>query len=153
MSAHQLSIGPDTQVTLHFAIELEDGSLVDSTFDKTPATFIVGDGNLLPGFEQALFGLTQGAEERLLIKPEHGFGQPNPDNVQRMRVDDFDSETDLSPGMMLSFADANGSELPGVIDRVEGDQVYVDFNHPLAGRDLFFKVSILAVNSAPEAIQ
>ena len=60
MSAHQLSIGPDTQVTLHFAIELEDGSLVDSTFDKTPATFIVGDGNLLPGFEQALFGLTQG---------------------------------------------------------------------------------------------
>ena len=153
MNAHQLSIGPDTQVTLHFAIELEDGSLVDSTFDKTPATFIVGDGNLLPGFEQALFGLTQGAEERLLIKPEHGFGQPNPDNVQRMRVDDFDPETDLSAGMMLSFADANGSELPGVIDRVEGDQVYVDFNHPLAGRDLFFKVSILAVNPAPEAIQ
>ncbi len=149
----ELPIGPDTQVTLHFAIELDDGALVDSTFNKTPATFVVGDGNLLPGFERALFGLTVGAEERLPIAPQDGFGQPNPDNIQRMPKDSFASDTDLTPGMMMSFADANGSELPGVIDRVEGDQVYVDFNHPLAGRALTFKVAILAVNPAPEAIQ
>jgi len=149
----ELTIGPDTQVTLHFAIELADGALVDSTFNKTPATFVVGDGNLLPGFEQALFGLKMGDEERLQIKPELGFGQPNPDNIQRMPLSGFDPEADLSPGMMMSFADANGSELPGVIDRIEGEQVYVDFNHPLAGRDLYFKVSILAVNPAPEKLQ
>lgn len=149
----ELTIGPDTQVTLHFAIELEDGARVDSTFDKSPATFVVGDGNLLPGFERALFGLKAGDEQRLPIRPEDGFGQPNPDNVQRMPLDSFAEDADLSPGMMMSFADANGSELPGVIDRVENDQVYVDFNHPLAGRKLTFQVAILAVNPAPEAIQ
>jgi len=149
----ELPIGPDTQVTLHFAIELEDGAQVDSTFNKTPATFIVGDGNLLPGFEKALFGLKAGDEASLPIAPEHGFGQPNPDNIQRMPLDSFAADTDLTPGMMMSFADANGSELPGVIDRVEDNQVYVDFNHPLAGRELTFKVAILAVNPAPEALQ
>lgn len=149
----ELTIGPDTQVTLHFAIELEDGAQVDSTFNKSPATFVVGDGNLLPGFERALFGLKAGDEERLPISPENGFGQPNPDNIQRIPVDSFAADTDLTPGMMMSFADANGSELPGVIDRVENGQVYVDFNHPLAGRALTFQVSILAVNPAPEAIQ
>ncbi|QGG80901.1 peptidylprolyl isomerase [Litorivicinus lipolyticus] len=147
----ELTISADTQVTLHFAISLKGGHEVDSTFNKTPATFVVGDGNLLPGFEQALFGLKSGDEASLDIAPHQGFGQPNPDNVQRMSRATFDE--DLSPGLMLSFADANGSELPGVVDRIDGDDVYVDFNHPLAGRDLVFKVAILAVNPAPNAVQ
>lgn len=147
----ELTIGPDTQVTLHFSIVLKGGAEVDSNFNKAPATFVVGDGNLLPGFEQALFGLKAGDETTLDIEPHQGFGMPNPDNVQRIPRANFDD--DISPGLMVSFADANGSELPGVIDRIEGEQVYVDFNHPLAGRDLEFKVAILAVNPAPEAIQ
>lgn len=53
-------IGQNTEVTLHFALHLENGDTVDSTFDKAPATFKVGDGNLLPGFENALFGFKAG---------------------------------------------------------------------------------------------
>ncbi len=147
----ELTISADTQVTLHFSIALKGGAEVDSTFNKTPATFVVGDGNLLPGFERALFGLKAGDEASLDIAPHEGFGQPNPDNVQRMPLANFNDE--LSPGLMLSFADANGSELPGVVDRIEGDDVYVDFNHPLAGQDLVFKVAILAVHPAPGAVQ
>ena len=63
-------IGSQTQVTLHFAIRLENGDLVDSTEGKAPATFCVGDGNLLPGFEQALFGLKAGDKRSLPISPE-----------------------------------------------------------------------------------
>ncbi|MGB0957114.1 MAG: FKBP-type peptidyl-prolyl cis-trans isomerase [Litorivicinus sp.] len=147
----ELTISADTQVTLHFSIALKGGAEVDSTFNKTPATFVVGDGNLLPGFERALFGLKAGDEASLDIAPHEGFGQANPDNVQRMPLANFNDE--LSPGLMLSFADANGSELPGVVDRIEGDDVYVDFNHPLAGQDLVFKVAILAVHPAPGAVQ
>ena len=62
-------IGPERQVTLHFAIKLESGDVVDSTFDKQPATFKVGDGNLLPGFEQALYGLKAGDKRSLPIEP------------------------------------------------------------------------------------
>ncbi len=138
-------IGPDTRVTLHFAIKLEDGSVVDSNFDKTPATFEVGDGNLLPGFEQALFGLEAGARKEMTLSPEQGFGMSNPNNIQQMSTQDFDSQIKLQPGLMLSFADANRSELPGMIKSIEGDQVEVDFNHPLAGKTLLFDVHIIEV--------
>ena len=77
-------IGPDKEVTLHFALKLDNGDVVDSTFDKNPATFKVGDGNLLPGFEQAIYGLKAGDKRSLEISPEQGFGQGNPQNIQVM---------------------------------------------------------------------
>lgn len=79
-------IRQNTEVTLHFALRLENGDTVDSTFDKAPATFKVGDGNLLPGFEAALFGFKAGDKRTLTIAPENAFGQPNPQNVQIIRV-------------------------------------------------------------------
>lgn len=138
-------IGEGMQVTLHFAIQLTDGTTVDSNFDQDPATFQVGDGNLLSGFEQALFGLKSGDKRAITIKPEQGFGMPNPNNVQEMARQSFAADLELQPGLMVSFADANNKELPGVIKRIDADRVEVDFNHPLAGRDLIFTVHILDV--------
>lgn len=105
-------IGSQTQVTLHFAIRLENGDLVDSTEGKAPATFCVGDGNLLPGFEQALFGLKAGDKRSLPISPEQGFGQPNPQNVQVMPRSQF-TDMPLSEGLLIIFQDAAKGELPG----------------------------------------
>ena len=136
-------VGPDTRITLHFSIELESGEMLDSTRDKAPATFEFGDGNLLPGFEQALQGLKAGQKSRLRIAPEQGFGMPNPSNVQQFGVDEF-SEIELEPGLVIDFQDPSGS-LPGVVQSIENEQVWIDFNHPLAGRMLYFDVEILAV--------
>src|SRR5690606_40628853 len=85
-----IRIGPDREVTLHFARKLASGEVVDSTFDRKPATFRFGDGNLLPGFELALQGLKAGDKRSLRIEPEHGFGQPNPQNVQVMPRSQFE---------------------------------------------------------------
>lgn len=141
----ELAIGPGTQVTLHFAIKMADGTLVDSTFDGSPATFSVGDGNLLPGFEQALMGLCAGDEKEFPISPEQGFGQRNPNNIQEIPKNSFADDIELEEGLMVSFADAQQAELPGVVAEVNDDVVKVDFNHPLAGRDLIFEVRIIAV--------
>lgn len=143
----EITIGPDTRVTLHFAIKLQNGDVVDSTFDKAPATFTVGDGNLLPGFEQALFGLETGTKTSLTIPPERGFGQPNDGNLQTMARDDF-SDMELSPGLLIIFSDAAGGEMPGVVKSYDDEQVIIDFNHPLAGRVLTFDVEILAIEPA-----
>lgn len=77
-SSDELRIGQNTQVTLHFALRLENGDTVDSTFEKAPATFKVGDGNLLPGFEMAIFGFKAGDKRSLrfcrktpLVSPTH----------------------------------------------------------------------------------
>ncbi|MCR6650531.1 MAG: FKBP-type peptidyl-prolyl cis-trans isomerase [Cellvibrionaceae bacterium] len=145
---NDLTIGPGTQVTLHFALELEDGSVVDSNFDREPVTFVMGDGNLLPGFEEALLGLQAGDEKSFVIPPEKGFGPYNPENIQEFRRVDFPTDVELAEGLVLSFADAQSNELPGVIQEFDERTVTVDFNHPLAGRDIEFSVRIIDVNPA-----
>lgn len=142
--ATELRIGPDREVTLNFAIKLENGDVVDSTFGKQPATFKVGDGNLLPGFENALFGLKAGDRRELPITPEQGFGQPNEQNVQVMPRSQF-QDMELSEGLLIIFNDAANAELPGVVKAFDADRVTIDFNHPLAGKTLRFEVEILAV--------
>lgn len=145
---NSLSIGPGTQVTLHFALNLDDGSTVDSNFDGDPAIFTVGDGSLLQGFEKALFGLLAGDEETFSIAPEQGFGQRNPSNKQEIPRDQVPPGIDLEEGLVLSFADAQHNEIPGVISEFDDDKVIVDFNHPLAGRQIEFVVRILDVEPA-----
>ena len=137
-------IGPDKEVTLHFALKLENGDVVDSTFDKQPATFKVGDGNLLPGFEVALYGFKAGDKRSLQIEPENAFGQPNPQNVQVMPRGQF-QDMELSEGLLIIFNDAANAELPGVVKAFDEQQVTIDFNHPLAGKTLSFDVEIIAV--------
>ncbi|MFT6914135.1 MAG: FKBP-type peptidyl-prolyl cis-trans isomerase SlpA [Motiliproteus sp.] len=137
-------VGQGARVSLHFTIELESGELVDSTREKSPATFEYGDGNLLPGFEQALLGLAAGDKTRVRIAPEQGFGMRNPNNIQRYAVTDF-KDIDLEPGLMISFSDPSQGGLPGIVESIDGDRVMVDFNHPLAGKMLYFDVEITAV--------
>jgi len=140
-------ISQGSQISMHFALKLEDGQVVDSTFEREPAKFTLGDGNLLPGFEEYLLGLTTGDHKTLQIPPEKAFGQPNPQNVQEMKRNTFPVDMPVAEGLMVSFADAQGAELPGAISAVEGDWVTVDFNHPLAGKTLDFEVQILEVSN------
>ena len=109
-------IGPGVEVGLSFSIKLEDGEVIDSTAEKV-VSFTVGDGNLLPGFERSIFGLVAGDE----------------------------SNMNLSIGLMMSFSDAQNAELPGVIIDIDDKYVDVDFNHPLAGKNILFEVAIDSV--------
>jgi len=143
-----LKIGEGTQVVLHFALLLEDGEAVDSTFEKEPATLTIGDGNLPEGFESCLYGLQAGDKQTFTVLPEKAFGQHNPSNVQQLARTNFSNIDTLEKGMIIGFTDKSGGELPGVIVEINEHQVEVDFNHPLAGRTLTFKVEIVDVNPA-----
>ncbi|MEC9484084.1 MAG: peptidylprolyl isomerase, partial [Halomonas sp.] len=81
------------------------------------------------------------------VPPEHAFGQHNPQNVQRIPRESFEGP-ELEEGLVMSFADAAGGELPGVIAGIDDTHVDVDFNHPLAGRTLTFEVEVLEVKPA-----
>ena len=142
-----LRINHDTLVTLHFTLKLPNGDVVDTTLDKQPATFKVGDGSLLPGFEQALFGLKAGDKRSFEIEPERGFGPGNPQNLQNISRDQFD-EMELEEGLLVIFQDAAGGELPGVVKTIHETVVVVDFNHPLAGKIITFDVEIIDVQAA-----
>lgn len=143
-------IGPGKKVTLHFSVALDGGEVVDNTRPGgVPAEFTIGDGSLLPGFETALFGLREGDRRSVCIDARHGFGDWNPDNQQTFTKVQF-SGMSLVPGLVVSFADRAG-ELPGVVKEVGEETVLVDFNHPLAGRDLVFEVDIIRVMDADAA--
>lgn len=137
-------IDENSTVTLHFSLALENGQMIDSTFEKTAPTMTMGDGSLLHGFEQRLMGLQVGDKKEFLIEPKDAFGAHNPMNVQYFKTEEFDPEI-VEVGMIVSFIDAGQHELPGVISRFDEEQVEVDFNHPLAGKNLLFTVEIIHV--------
>ena len=143
-----LEIESSTRVTLNFSLTLETGEEVDSNFGADPVSFVMGDGSLLPGFERRLIGMRAGDEAQFRSPPEEGFGEPQDDNLQSIPRADFDSDTPREPGMLFTFADAAGGEVPGMIAEVGDTKVTVDFNHPLSGRTIHFKVRIARVEPA-----
>ena len=84
-----------------FALRLADGEVIDSNFEQQPATFIVGDGNLLPGFERVLMGLCAGERKTFEIPPEQAFGQRNPNNLQKIERRLFSADLNLEQGWWL----------------------------------------------------
>lgn len=142
-----ISIGENTRVSLHFSLSLKDGAIIDSTFDKQAAEFEFGDGQLPDGFQSYLLGMKAGEQNEWQVPPEKSFGMPNPNNIQTMKREDFSNDIELVEGLVLSFADANKSELPGVVKSFNDESVVIDFNHPLAGEELGFKVEIIGVEA------
>lgn len=139
-------IGNHSKVTLHFALKMDNGDVIDSTFDKEPATFTVGDGSLLPGFEQSLFGYKAGDKRSTVLPPERAFGRGNEVNIQTMPRKEFD-DMELEEGMLVIFQDARRNEMPGIVQSFDDNEVVVNFNHPLAGRDITFEVEIIQVEN------
>lgn len=145
------SIGPGTRVRLAFTLKLATGEIIDTTGSR-PAEFVVADGKLLPGFEKALFGMKAGESATLPIAAAAGFGEHDLDHIQMMPKSAFGPDIRPEPGLVVSFADRQEAELPGVVNRVFGESVEVDFNHPLAGRDLLFEVEIVEVEQVSDEI-
>ena len=143
-----VAIGTGRRVTLHFALKLVDGQVVDSNFGGDPASFIVGDGNLPAGFEQAILGMGAGDEGVFRIPPAKAFGMPHPDNQQTFPRSRFAKDIQLQEGLVMSFADAGNSELAGVVTAFDDERVDVDFNHPLAGKELLFQVRVVQVENS-----
>lgn len=134
-------------VQLHFSVSLEDGLEIDNTRQRSePVSLEIGDGNLLPGFEKALIGLRAGDRRTVHLPPEDAFGQWNQDNVQRFDTVKFDKLPEI--GQMIEFEDKSKSSLFGVVIAVNADITEIDFNHPLAGKNISFEVEIFKVTPA-----
>jgi len=142
MTVVNLPVSEGTRVYVNFSVSLEDGSEVDSNFGGEPVAFVVGDGSLLPGFERLLFGMSAGQRRMFTVTPEDGFGQPNDNNVHYLARSQFAGHIELEVGLLYSFADASGGELPGLIVALDEEEVTIDFNHPLAGRNILFDVLV-----------
>lgn len=141
----QVIIG--SKLTMHYALRLTDGLVADSSFDHEPLTFTVGDGTLDDGLELALVGLRQGDQQTLTLMPGQAFGAHDDDAIQFVSRKQFPTDIELEPGQIMGFNGPQGTEVPGTIVAIEDNQVQVDFNHPLAGREIIFEVEILSIEN------
>ena len=141
-------MAPGDRLTLNFSLALPDGVEIDSNFDSEAVSLIIGSGDMLKGFEEALENFKPGERCTAVVPAEKAFGQHNPLNLQEFTSADFADGMTLEEGLVVGFSDAAGGELPGVISSIEGDKIVVDFNHPLAGRDIVFTAQIHSIQPA-----
>lgn len=140
-----LEITPGYRVRLHLSLALPDGTLALSTFDDAPLELTMGDGTLPPTLELALFGLRAGAEQTLTLRPEQAYGLRDPALVHALPRGEFPVDAPLEVGQIRAFALADGRETTGTLVAIGDETIRVDFNHPLAGREVVFRVQVLDV--------
>ena len=143
----QITIG--SRVTMHFSLKLSDGMPVESSFDDQPLSFVVGDGTLDRGLELALIGLREGDHQVLTLMPGQAFGARDEAAVQWVEKSRFPADMQLEPGQIVGFSGPDGEEIAGAVLDVQDQQVRVDFNHPLAGREIVFETRIIEVANPP----
>ena len=143
-----LEIVPGSRVTLHFSLALEDGTEAVSTFGEDPLEFTMGDGTLRPGMELALYGLKSGDRQTLTLEPEQAYGYHDEEKIHDIDREQFPNGISLEAGQIIGFTMPNGDETAGMIIELDENEVVVDFNHPLAGKEVVFEVEVLEVAPA-----
>lgn len=150
MSENDKNVVQDGQVvTLAYTLTV-DGEIVDSSEGSQPIQFIQGKRHIIIGLENELYGMTVGDKKDVVIKPEDGYGEVDADNFVDIPRDQFPGQIPLDLGVELELTDQNGELMDARIASVEGDTVRLDFNHPLAGKELHFTVAVVDVREASD---
>ncbi len=137
-------------VDLDYSLHLGDGEVVDRSEPGEPLTYLHGEGEIVPGLENALEGMEQGQQKQVVVAPGDGYGDHDPRRVQRVPREAFPPGFVPEIGMELSAQGPDGEEVPFVIQQVEPAAVTIDLNHPLAGKTLHFDVTVRAVREATQ---
>ena len=141
-------IKQNSVVTIHYELKDAAGAVLDTSKGKDPLVYLHGAGNIIVGLEEELAGKKVGEEINAVIPPEKGYGMPVDALVQTVPRSAFGEGIDQVTVGMRFQADTEQGPVPVVVTAMEGDTVTVDGNHPLAGQELHFKVSISAVRDA-----
>jgi peptidylprolyl isomerase len=134
------------QVMVHFTGTLEDGTVFDSSQGSDPLTFKIGDEDLIPGFEQAVIGMSPGDTKKQSVPCDQAYGPYLAEMV--LEVDRTQMPEDLDPqvGEQFNIEQEDGSVFPVVVLDVAGETVKLDANHPLAGKNLTFEIQLVAID-------
>ncbi len=138
-----MAIKKGDKIKVEYTGSLDDGMVFDSSEKHGPLEFEAGSGQVIPGFDNAVIGMSKGEEKEVKIKCADAYGEPSPEAVQQVPKENFPKDQEIKAGMLLVMNLPNGMKIPAKIMKVENETVTVDFNHPLAGKDLTFKIKIV----------
>lgn len=138
-------VAADSLVTLHYRITLPNGQPLISTFDATPATLQMGAGEMLPAMEQLIVGLEVGSNHSFELEPENAFGPHRAELVERVKREHMPAEP-IEAMSIMEFTAPDGSRYSGLVREIDEQSALIDFNHPLAGKQIRFEVSIIGIS-------
>ena len=144
-----MQIAQDTVVSIHYTLTDDAGDTVDTSVGGAPLFYLHGNGNLVPGLENALEGKQAGDKVTVTVAPADGYGEYDKKMVQRVPRRSFKGIADVKPGMQFQVQSDHGPRSVTVTN-VTGDMVTVDGNHPLAGKNLNFAVEVMEVRTPSE---
>lgn len=142
-------IAPGSVVFFDYTLTDDDKVVIDSSTGGEPLGYVHGAGQIVPGLEKALEGRSAGETLTVTVPPEEAYGLPDPENVAVVPADQIEGVDELEVGTQLHTETEDG-ETTVVVTKIEGDQITIDGNHPLAGLTLHFDVTIREVRAATD---
>jgi FKBP-type peptidyl-prolyl cis-trans isomerase SlyD len=142
------TIKDGAQVSLEYILKLEDKTVLESNVGKEPMTYRHGAHEIVPGLEQSLEGLAKGDKKHVVVKPADGYGEIDAKAVQEVKKSMI-PEAARKVGAQLEAKSPDGQSMFPRVTEVKEETVVLDFNHPLAGKTLFFDVTVLDVKPGP----
>jgi FKBP-type peptidyl-prolyl cis-trans isomerase 2 len=139
-------IKANDKVKVHYTGKLSNGEIFDSSLQREPLEFQMGQGQLIPGFEKGLIDMSINEKKTIVIPAAEAYGESRQDLIQEVPNDKLPSEIKPEVGMGLVSTTPEGHEIQLVVTEVKSDTIVVDGNHPLAGKELTFEVEVIAIN-------
>ena len=129
------------KVKVHYEGTLTDGTIFDSSEGREPLELTLGTGQVIPGFDAAITGLSPGESVVTTIQPAEAYGESNPEMILEVERDRFPEDMELEEGLELQLSGGGQAFMVRVIG-IAPDKVMLDGNHPLAGEALTFKITL-----------
>ncbi len=133
-------------VKIHYTGTLDDGTQFDSSAGRDPLEFELGAGQVIPGFDQAVEGMSVGESKSVAIPADQAYGEHHPQMVQEVPRTALPPDLEPEVGMGLSARNQDGSEIQLTVTEVSEDKITVDGNHPLAGKVLNFDLELVSID-------
>ncbi len=132
-------------VHVHYTGRLEDGTVFDTSENREPLRFTIGEGNIIPGFEHAVIGMSPGDSKTERIAADQAYGPYREDMILEVERTRFPEDIEPQVGLPLQLRRSDGQTQSAVVSEVTDEMVKLDANHPLAGQDLIFDIQLLEI--------
>jgi peptidylprolyl isomerase len=132
-------------VQVNYTGKLADGTVFDSSVGREPLEFTLGAGQVIPGFEKAVFGMKVGEKKTVTIPVDDAYGPHRDDMVGEVPREEFPEDITLKVGQQLGVKRTDGGTSIVTVLSVSDNTVTIDFNHPLAGKDLTFEIELVKI--------
>ena len=137
-------VAANSLVTLHYRITLPNGQPLVSTFEATPATLQLGEGEMLPAIEKLIVGLVPGEHRHFTLEAEEAFGPHRTELIERVKRIHMPEKV-VEPMTLMEFTAPDGSRYAGLVRELDEESALIDFNHPLAGKAICFEVEVIGI--------